>query len=1079
MNHYVSTSSQRLFFLCAAAMSLTLGANAQVITSGLTLEEYVNDVLLGNGVQATNITYTGGASQLGHMTEGGDTFSVAEGLVLSSDNALNLGCEAGGGCIDCLGMGFNDADLLSVANSVPPMIGQNFSVSSVNDGCVLEFDFVAAGDTVSFNYVFGSDEYLTWINSSYNDVFAFFLSGPGITGPYASPAAFPGGAVNIAAVPDTDPALPITISSVNPQINDAYYIDNPGSVEAPCINGYTVPFTAWHQVECGETYHIKLAIADGSDTALESIVVLEAGSFQSNAVVQIDLTIDVGGPDANTIYEDCGTATLTFERPIETILELQEMVYIDYSNSTAINGVDYGQPQPDGSLIPLPDSVVFEPFVSSVSFDLVAAIDGFGEGDEVVEMVIDNVAACNGGGLETFFTFIIAEEPPPFVVSGYSTEACLGFEQPVSPIVEGGYGNYTYLWDCSDETTGTLIITPDDDWSCFVTVGDTCGLESQTVEIEVEILEFPPFEVELNPEAVELTCGGNALVTAIASGGNGPSTGGSYTYDWFDQDEGNLPPMWWSPGELTLQVWQGVETLFVTVTDACGFEETASIEVTYDIPELIVDLNPVLEVLCNEDYTVGPSVTGQGPFSYQWFENGANTWNWNQNYTGSTDADLELEVLVTDACSQEESVVVSVEVTAPDVVVVMPTELIGPCTTEFEVEADVTSGSGGYSYAWYQDGELVVGESNSMLVVESFVDTEIEVVVNDGCGQVGFSATDIIIDNPPLVIELGDPINASCVDNTTVEVDILSGAGEYEYAWSVDGEAYSSDEDILVQSYFTIPIAVSVTDGCGGAASDDVAYIIPNVPLEIGISDDVTICAGDGISVEAFATGGEDGFVYYWPTLNAYGPTQYLTPTQSAVYPVVATDICGWEVDSQTEVAVQYLFSNFTVSMITQTEAQFTATPSPEEPFEGAFTYNWNFGDGVSSSEQNPRHEYDGLQDYTASLEVVSWIGCRDSAYTNIPGPVNLYVPSAFTPNNDGLNDAFFAHMSGVKDFEIWVFNRWGEQVFHSQDPAEVWIGEVSGGDYYAPNGVYNWVVRLKGFNTDAQEFMGTVQLMR
>ena len=231
--------------------------------------------------------------------------------------------------------------------------------------------------------------------------------------------------------------------------------------------------------------------------------------------------------------------------------------------------------------------------------------------------------------------------------------------------------------------------------------------------------------------------------------------------------------------------------------------------------------------------------------------------------------------------------------------------------------------------------------------------------------------------------------------------------------------------------------------------------------------------------MEAFATGGEDGFVYYWPTLNAYGPTQYLTPTQSAVYPVVATDICGWEVDSQTEVAVQYLFSNFTVSMITQTEAQFTATPSPEEPFEGAFTYNWNFGDGVSSSEQNPRHEYDGLQDYTASLEVVSWIGCRDSAYTNIPGPVNLYVPSAFTPNNDGLNDAFFAHMSGVKDFEIWVFNRWGEQVFHSQDPADVWIGEVSGGDYYAPNGVYNWVVRLKGFNTDAQEFMGTVQLMR
>ena len=99
-------------------------------------------------------------------------------------------------------------------------------------------------------------------------------------------------------------------------------------------------------MECGETYHIKLAIADGSDTALESIVVLEEGSFESNAVVQIDLSIDVGGPEANTIYEDCGQATLTFERPIETILEIQEMVYIDYGNSVQLTALTTGSPSP-------------------------------------------------------------------------------------------------------------------------------------------------------------------------------------------------------------------------------------------------------------------------------------------------------------------------------------------------------------------------------------------------------------------------------------------------------------------------------------------------------------------------------------------------------------------------------------------------------------------------------------------------------------------------------------------------------------------------------------------------------------
>ena len=126
------------------------------------------------------------------MTGGGTDFSLESGLILSSGNATNPAtCANDGG----LGGVTGEPDLLQVANSVPPMIGQSFNVSSVNDVCILEFDFQPSGDFVSFNYVFGSDEYLTWVNSAYNDIFAFFLSGPGISGPYASPAGFPDGAV--------------------------------------------------------------------------------------------------------------------------------------------------------------------------------------------------------------------------------------------------------------------------------------------------------------------------------------------------------------------------------------------------------------------------------------------------------------------------------------------------------------------------------------------------------------------------------------------------------------------------------------------------------------------------------------------------------------------------------------------------------------------------------------------------------------------------------------------------------------------------------------------------------------------
>ena len=298
------------------------GLHAQVvIDQTFSIEEYVGV----NGVTASNITYIGDPVQLAE-------FSVESGLVLSSGDPNRLADCAADANPTGLSGAFSDADLLSVANSVPPLIGQSFTVGGVYDGCVLEFDFVAVGDSISFNYVFGSDEYLTYVNTQYNDIFAFFLSGPGITGPYASPASFPDGAINIAQVPGSDPSLPITVSSVNNVTNTEYYIDNPMQ-EVICINGYTTRFKAEAAVQCGETYHIKLAIADGSDDYLESIVVLEAGSFVSNA---LDISAEnyydavIGLPD-KIIYGD------SMEFPLQ-----------DWIDNAMDNGFDWEGGEVDG-----------------------------------------------------------------------------------------------------------------------------------------------------------------------------------------------------------------------------------------------------------------------------------------------------------------------------------------------------------------------------------------------------------------------------------------------------------------------------------------------------------------------------------------------------------------------------------------------------------------------------------------------------------------------------------------------------------------------------------------------------------
>ena len=140
-----------------------------------------------------------------------------------------------------------------------------------------------------------------------------FPERPRISGPYS------GGAINLAKVPGTV-NTPITINTINNVTNSAYYIDNGDGFTAPMstnpyyiqYDGFTTILTAEAQVICGETYHIKLAIADGTDTALDCAVFIEAGSFQSNSIT-LSTQITAGGVDS-VLYEGCGQAVVDVVR---------------------------------------------------------------------------------------------------------------------------------------------------------------------------------------------------------------------------------------------------------------------------------------------------------------------------------------------------------------------------------------------------------------------------------------------------------------------------------------------------------------------------------------------------------------------------------------------------------------------------------------------------------------------------------------------------------------------------------------------------------------------------------------------
>lgn len=707
------------------------------VDQSLTIEEYVNDVLLGEGVSATNISFIGSAEQIGYMTGGSSAnFPIEGGLVLSSGNAADAFC-AGLGCLNCAGGNPTDNDLLDIANSVPPLIGQSFSVSSVNDLCVLEFDFDPAGDYVSFNYVFGSSEYEAWENTTYNDIFAFFLSGAGINGPYNAPAAFPGQAINIASVPDSDPELPITISSVNGSLNAEYYILN----ESPdiCMNGYTTVLTAVYPVICGETYHIKLAIGDGSDGILDSVVILEEGSFGSpiptTYEAQASPECDPDPNDDEIIYcawEDCGPSTITISRPCAV-----------------------------SSLFPFP-------------FDLIAA-----PGSEAT--------------LDEDLLGLPASAAIPIGEYGIS----LTFDVPQ---------------DFIDEGTETLYLK---------VVSGT--IESQ---ITIVIYDTPPFEATM-PELVTVPC---------------------------DQTE-----------------------------EVCI--------------ELIQD----------------PA----------------------------------------------------------------------------------------YAY-------------------------------------------------PPV-----------------------------DYTWSINGVDYGSDQCVTYGSLTSSLMEVYLEDGCGREIYLQGLFEVPYEALELTMPNDTLLCNGASAFMELEIAGGQPPYQIQWDDFNDEELLHVVDPDVSTEYEVVVVDNCDYTEFASTQVDVQTVKATILRESLGDDTYEFDVLVDPAEPVEGAYFYQWDFGDGEWAYERNPTHRYDGLSTYEAQVFVTTDIGCTDNAIMDIYGDVLFYIPTAFTPDNDGINDAFAITGRQIRLFEIWIYNRWGELVYTSKDLDEVWMGDVNGGTHFAPNGVYHWVIKAAGFDTQAEEFRGFVHLMR
>ena len=152
----------------------------------------------------------------------------------------------------------------------------------------------------------------------------------------------------------------------------------------------------------------------------------------------------------------------------------------------------------------------------------------------------------------------------------------------------------------------------------------------------------------------------------------------------------------------------------------------------------------------------------------------------------------------------------------------------------------------------------------------------------------------------------------------------------------------------------------------------------------------------------------------------------------------------------------------------------------------GGVTYSWNI-DGVDFTSEDVSFPIPSSvgETFEACLDVVGVGGCMDAqCYTvSVSSSSYVYVPNSFTPDGDGKNDVFAPVVTGLSStsrYSFSVYNRWGDLIFETKDPTEVWVGDVNGGSHFAEDGAYVYEIKIQ-FSSGEDPFkrMGTVVLVR
>ncbi len=680
----------------------------------------------------------------------------------------------------------------------------------------------------------------------------------------------------------------------------------------------------------------------------------------------------------------------------------------------------------------------------------------------------------------------VTVNPLPLVNAGADQVVCEGVA-----VTLNGAGAVNYAWDNGIVNGVPFIQAPGN--VTYTVIGTDANGCQNTDQVAVTVNPLPM----VNAGADQVVCEGVAITLTGA---------GAVNYAW---NNGALDgvPFFQAPGTITYTV---------IGTDANGCQNADQVDVTVN-PLPIVDAGAAVEV-CEG---VAVTLNGSGAVNYVW-DNGVVDGvpfiqaPGNNTYT----------VIGTDAngCQNIDEVDVSVNP--------LPVVTAGADQVVCEGTAVTLTGNGAVNYAWDN------GVTNGVPFVPAVGTITYTVIGTDSRGCENTDQVDVIV-NPLPIINAG-PDQEVC-EGVAVT---LSGAGAVNYAWNhgvmngvpfvqvpgsitytvtgtdangcqntdqvavvvnalpqvnagldqemCDGEMvtlmangavnYVWDNGAVngvpfVQGVGTIIYSVIGTDDNGCQNNDQVEVTIN--PLPVVSAHDIEICDGEG----AVLTGqGADYYVWSGGVIN----DEAFYPTTSATYTVTGYFNTGCSSQATAYVTVHpspvanFKILNLALSTTNSTTGFFNQST-------GAVSYEWDFGDGSPiSTEFEPTHTFpvDHPSEYAITLTAYSDYGCpaRAIKYVRVFRDYLIYVPNAFTPDNNGLNEVFKPVMEGFDEsgYTLYIFNRWGNLIFESHDMQVGWDGTFHDPNDRVQDGVYTWkiIAKIKD-SADTKIFVGHVSLLK